>query len=108
MNISPEYFSCRFTVQSAHGEQIEFVLSATEDRNDLNRGHYSGILHDMLDEAFADTTHTMITDSEIYGHLAYTVEAASPEELRYALNTCETVVGKWLRKYNINKMKRNA
>lgn len=104
-----------FSVESAHGTLLEFVLDAADKR----RGRpsrielsvhgrtfttYSEALMDMLREEFVSEPSVRILRMDEYGQLSVEVEAEAPVELQQALARCDRVCARWLAKYRVNHM----
>lgn len=108
-------YRATFSVESAHGALLEFVLDAADKR----RGRpsrielsvhgrtfttYSETLMAMLSEEFVSEPSVCLLRMEEYGYLSVEVEAETPAELQQALARCDRVCARWLAEYRINQM----
>lgn len=104
-----------FSVETLHGNQLEFVLDKADERaGEISRFRlqpqgrvrtsYTEKLWEMLKKEFKRTKGVAVPESQEYGNLTFLVEAQTPAELQRALARCEKVSQRWINKYRVNQM----
>lgn len=105
-NISFHAATVTIFVRTKHEHRLEFVLDQASDRAlfDPNRPdiEYYSELYDMLDDAVA--VYGSCREVECYGDVDATIGVSDYNDIPRVLEICDTVVAKWIAKYNINQM----
>lgn len=98
-NISFHAATVTIDVRTKHEHRLEFVLDQAGDRTDTD---YYSELYDMLDDAVA--VYGSCREVECYGDINVTMGVSDYNDIPRVLEICDTVVAKWIAKYNINQM----
>lgn len=121
MSISLNSFTCSFSIETKFGSHLEFVLLKARERNpgtgpkrwlynsgvsnpELIECEYYEILWNMFRKEL-QRSKVSVDDCQIYGGISFVLRAGSIEDLFSGLATCKKVVSKWMKMYNIDKMK---
>lgn len=97
-----------FSVNTVHGDQLEFVLHDTAERNGRHWNHYFILLDCMIGDASKDIDTARYMESSLYGEYTITVAAESVEALTQFLTAIDKVIANWIAKYGINRMKKDV
>jgi hypothetical protein len=92
-------------VKTWHGHRLEFVLRDAEERNQQPGGYYVTQLIDMLDEAFKGDPERGIESHESYGHVSLCLRAEDLDGLLDGLGVCDTIIERWIKRFNVDKMR---
>ena len=106
--IRVDYHTANVCVVTKHEQILEFLLHAAEDRNRKELCYYSDQLFKMIAAELKPYETAQLHDSQVYGHVNFTIGADTREELDKAIAACDPIVSKWIRKYHINQMERKG
>lgn len=95
-----ESLTATFSVDTKHGDDLEFVLS-DGDRDQYE--YYEGELWAMLCTSLRNSGGA-VSGSSHYGDVLFTIEYTSVEDLPVISTIFENTVKHWCNKYDINKM----
>lgn len=109
-------FQAWFSVNTIHGNRLEFVLDEADNRAQRTPKHilqpqgrvftsYSDALFEMLKKEFKAVKNGIyVREMNEYGDVSIQIEASSPAALQRALVRCEKVTQRWVNKYRVNEM----
>lgn len=108
-----------FSPITVHEFQLEFVLDRADERNNRPtraqlqcQGRtftsYSEALFNMLEKEFKQTKDVRIIERQEYGNISFRIEAPTIKSLERQLERCAKVCSRWVNKYRINEMEKNA
>lgn len=123
-NLTIECYKIDFTVETVHGDKLEFVLRSAEDAYFDEHGEYqhqktyaegagnypySEILWDMmnarlLNEIQPDGAYPCVTDMQQFGNLSYGVVIYELDKIDRTLQLCNETIDQWKEMYNIDSM----
>lgn len=103
-NASINCYMVSLSVNSSHDSNLEFILDNAEKRANKQKKHYTECLYKMLHEEL-DKVEAKLTNTWVYGHIGLIIEADTLDQLQKAISVADKAIKKWLKKYNIERMK---
>lgn len=105
MSIRVTSWSAWFSVDTVHGDRLEFVLGFNEERLHHDQDHYSDVLWDMLRDALKSEANLRVGEKQMYGDVSFQLVSDYKEYLSRGLAICDKTVKAWINKYRVNNMK---
>lgn len=83
-------------------DRLEFILREAEEREERECDFYADELLVMIRVSLMTGGH--VSETEMYGHLAFNLVCGSPEDLQFNIAQVEKAVALWADTYRIHRL----